>query len=659
MEKLKMHSLDFAGQNIARLAELFPSCVTESEVENGILKKVIDFDLLRQELADHVVEGARERYHVNWPGKREALLLGNAPIAKTLRPCRAESVNFSLTRNLFIEGDNLEVLKLLQETYLNKAKLIYLDPPYNTGNDQIYRDEFSASTSDYLIASQQVSEAAEKLIANPDSNGRFHSDWLSMQYPRLRLARNLLRDDGIVAISIDNHEVHNLIHLVSDVFGHSNILGVVANVNNPKGRSDDRFIATAHEYIVFVARDAQAARTFGFKPEEKITKRYRKTDESGRLYREIDLRKTGDADKRSDRPDMFYYFYYDTTSCQLRVSKTQDSVSSDEMEIIPLREDGTEGRWRWGFQTASANLRKLIARRMPNRGIWGIFEKDFLEGRPPVKPTSAWTYKDVNSERGTEDFMVHGFQKEVFPRPKPLGTMRRIIEFATLPGEESVVIDLYSGSGTLAEASFEMSNGADRIIRYVGVQLAEVLLVERKDHAAAIERCDNIGVPRTVAEITKERIRRAGKHIIKESETDTESVDVGFRVLKIDTSNMKDVYYSPDGVKQADLLDQIDNIKEDRTPEDLLFQVLLDWGVDLSLPITEEAIEGKNVFFVDENALAACFDKDINEELVKTIAARKPLRAVFRDSGYGTDSVKINVEQIFKLISPSTEVKSI
>lgn len=410
--------------------------------------------------------------------------------------------------------------------------------------------------------------------------------------------------------------------------------------------------------MLLVAKNETLARVHGFDAEDKIVKRYRKKDEQGKLYREIDLRKTGDADRREDRPDMFYRFFYSEKTEELRVTKDADKQPS-EIEIIPLREDGSEGRWRWGFETSKANISELIARYMPQRGIWGVFEKDYLDGRAPVKTTSVWTFKDVNSERGTEDFISHGFDKEVFPRPKPLGTMRRILEIGILPGEDSIVLDLFAGSCTLAEASFQLSRDSRRFVQYIGIQLDEHLSTHKKEHAAALAFCDAHGFQHTIAEIGKERIRRAGMKIKAEAGVDAEKLDFGIRVLKIDTSNMKEVYYNPDAVTQEGLFGQIDNIKEDRKDEDLLFQVLLDWGVDLTLPIQPERIAGKTVYFVDQNALAACFEAGIDGDFVKALAERKPLRAVFRDSGYGSDSTKINVEQIFKLISPTTEVKTI
>lgn len=650
MDKLKMHSPDLSQENIVKISELFPGCVTEARDEaTGAVRLAVDFDQLRQELSDQIVEGPRERYRLDWPGKREALVLAHSPIAKTLRPHTSESQDFYATRNIVIEGDNLEVSKLLQDTYLGGVKFIYMDPPYNTGSDLVYRDDFTESASSFLLKSNQIAESGERLVANTEANGRFHSDWLSMIYPRLKLARNLLHSTGIICVSIDEGEVSNLKAIMFEIFGEANFLGVIANVNNPKGRSDDKFIATSHEYIVVFARDISAARVHGFEPEEHITRRYTKKDEAGKLFRDMDLRKTGDADLRSDRPDMFYYFYYFESNGLLEVHKEKQSKPG-WIEIVPLRDDGMEGRWRWGFETAKSNLSAVYARLMPNRGIWGIFERDYLEGRPPVKSTSTWTFKDVNSERGSEDFIALGFDKEVFSRPKPVGTMLRALKFATCPDESAIVVDFFGGSGTLPQAVLELNSTGLRSLRFISVQWPEDVTNGSAASKAGYS---------TIAEVMRDRIRRAGKKILEGECHPDWNRDVGFRVLKVDTSNMKDVYYRPDELDQSSLLDMVDNVKEGRSAEDLLFQVLVDWGVDLTLPIRQEIVHGKTVFFVDDNALVACFDRGVTEELVKELAGHEPLRVVFRDNGFVSDAVKINVEQIFRQLSPTTDVKSI
>ncbi|MCB0703259.1 MAG: site-specific DNA-methyltransferase [Ignavibacteriae bacterium] len=639
-DKLDMKSVDWTHKNAAFIAEHFPNCVTETA--EGIK---IDFDLLQQELSADIIEGNKERYRLEWPGKREAIVTANLPTTKTLRPVREDSVDFDNTENLYIEGDNLEVLKLLQESYLGKIKMIYIDPPYNTGKDFVYKDNFSKDTQEELIESGQKDEYNQRLVVNPETAGRYHSDWLSMMYPRLKLARNLLTQDGAIFISIDDNEQHNLRRLCDDIFGEHNKLGVIANINNPKGRSDDKFIATAHEYIVVYGKDSAHTTVHGFEPDEKITKRYNKEDTNGNKFREIDLRKTGDADRRSDRPDMFYYFYaLEDNPDDLIVSK-EKAKYPNRIEIVPLKDDNTDGRWRWGFQTAKDNLDAVYAKFMPTRKIWGIFEKDYLEGRPPVKSTSSWTHKDVNSERGSEQMIELGFDKETFSRPKPLGTLRRVMEIGTLPKEKSIVLDFFSGSAGLCQAMFELVSSGKRDLTFVAVQLPEST---PEDSAARKEGFEKI------TEIARSRITRSSAKIKKETNAD---IDYGFRVYRLDSSNMQDVYYKPQDYDQGNLDIFADNVKPDRTADDLLAQVMLDWGLPLSLKIEQVEVSGKKVFKVAENSLYACFDSGIDEDFAKAIAKDAPLRIVFRDSGFKNDTAKTNVKQLLKQLSPETEMK--
>lgn len=648
MEKLKMHSPDITQQNIDKLLELFPNCKTEKQEDDGEMRVGVDFDLLKQELSKNIVEGPKERYQLNWPGKKEALLIANAPIAKTLRPCREESVDFDSTENLFIEGDNLDALKLLQETYLGKVKMIYIDPPYNTGKDFIYADDFAESADEYMQESGQKDERGNRLIANTDSNGRFHSDWLSMMYSRLKLARNLLKDDGVVFISIDNNEVTNIAKVCEEIFGSDNFISSIANINNPKGRSDDKYVATAHEYVLMYARNLELFNALGFEPGPEILKRYNKLDSTGDKYREIDLRKTGDTDLREDRPNLFYYFHYNEDTKEL--IPTRDEIAPSGFKSIkPLRKDGREGNWRWGLDTSSKNIHKLGAKYMPNREIWGVYEKDMLKDRGLVKATSAWTFKDVNSERGSEEFINLGFDKRLFPKPKPIGTIKRTLQVALSGGEPEIILDFFAGSSSTAHAVMKINAEDNGNRKFIMVQLPEECDKNSEAFKAGYS---------TIAEISKERIRRAGTKI-KEETTEATGLDTGFRVLKIDSSNMNEVHYMPDTVSKGDLLDQIEHIKKDRTAEDLLFQVMLDWGVDFSLPIRIETIEGKEVYFVNDDDLVACFDKGIDEVLIKALAAKQPLRVVFRDDGFVSDSLKINVKQIFKQLAPATDIKAI
>jgi adenine-specific DNA-methyltransferase len=630
MEKLKLHTPDLTAQNIDKLAQLFPNCVTETRDEQGHVTQAIDFDQLRQELSGSIVEGPRERYHLDWPGKREAILAANAPVAKTLRPCRAESVDFDTTKNLFIEGDNLDALKLLQETYLGKVKLIYIDPPYNTGNDFIYEDDFAEDSNSYLLRSNQKDEAGGRMVANTDSNGRFHSDWLSMMYPRLRLSRNLLSEDGIVMISCDDCEAVNLRKLLDEVFGEQNF---IANfIWKARQFTDARAttnVSTDHEYILVYARsDDFAMRGIG-----RDESKFANPDNDPRgpwMSRSI----LGLATKEQ-RPNLHYDFVDPQTQSAFppnpatgwRYSKERmENLIADGRILFPKSRDGRPREKKFRMD----------------------MKDDFIAFRSIIE--------DVFTADGTQEIRdILG--ADVFPYPKPSSLIEKFIEQAT--GEEDIILDFFAGSGTTAHATMQRNLIANSKRRYILVQLPEPLDSENRNQRMAADFCSNIGKPRNISSITKERIRRVGQRLRSESLLTAPNLDTGFRVLKIDTSNMRDVYYAPDAVAQGDLLAQVDNIRQDRTPEDLLFQVLVDQGVDLALPIAEETITGKKVFFVDGNALAACFDFGITDDLVKEIAKRKPLRAVFRDSSYGSDSVKINVDQIFRLLSPDTEVKSI
>lgn len=640
MDKLKMQTANKADENFKKLAEMFPNAVTEAIDENGEVVRAIDKDVLMQEISCKVVDGNEERYQFTWPDKKKSVLLANAPINKTLRPCREESVDFDNTENLYIEGDNLEVLKLLQETYLGKIKMIYIDPPYNTGNDFVYADDFAQSTDEYLENSGQFDEDGNRLVKNLDSNGRFHTDWLNMIYPRLKLAKDLLTVDGVILVSIDNNEVVNLRKMLDEVFGSDNCMGIIANTNNPKGRSDDKYIATAHEYLLVYAKDVSKVEWYGFEPTEEITKRYNKVDLDGKWYREIDLRKTGENDLREDRPNLFYFFYYSEDTGDFYPDRA-DYIKNGYIQIKPQREDGKEGNWRWGIDTAKKQITNLVPKFMPSRKVWGVMQKDYLEGRALVKPTSSWTFKDVNSERGTEEFIELGFDKRNFPKPKPLGTIKRCLKLAT--SGEGIILDFFSGSATTAHAVMQLNaeDGGNR--KFIMVQLPEETEEKSEAYKAGYKN---------ICEIGKERIRRAAKKIAEENPE--AKFDGGFRVLKCDSSNMKDVYYNPAEYEPSLFSSLEDNIKEDRTPEDLLFQVMLDLGVLLSSKIEETTIAGKKVFNVEDNYLIACFDDNVTEEVITEIAKQKPYYFVMRDSSMANDSVATNFEQIFATYSPDT-----
>lgn len=654
MNKLKMHSPDLTQVNIDKLAELFPSCVAEAADANGVVKRSIDFDQLRQELSTSIVEGPQERYQLNWPGKREALLTANAPIAKTLRPCRTrknergeavqESVDFDTTKNLFIEGDNLDALKLLQETYLNKVQMIYIDPPYNTGNDFIYEDDFAEDAEAYFVRSNQKDQVGNRLIANLESNGKFHSDWVSMMYSRLKLARNLLRDSGVIFISIGDEELHSLRKIGDEIFGEANYRGTISRATGTRMGSGNTKISSELDFVVIFAK-SEAFEFQSLPMNAADISIYDQEDERGK-YLTRSLRRTGGENRREDRPTMFY------------------PVEAPDGELIyPIAPEGWESRWVCSKEKYDEMLQDGLIewKQVKKDGAlrWQVYQKHHI-GEAQKFTSNLWNDIEGN-KKATRDLNQIFDGKKVFDHPKPLELLQKLIQISTKPKSVDVILDFFSGSGTTAHAVMNQNliDGGSR--RFISVQLPESLVEENKTQQVALRFCDTLGKPRNIAEVCKERLRRVGKKIKHENvgKVGIDMLDVGFRVLKVDTSNMKEVFYTPDAVSQDLLSDQVNNIREDRTAEDLLFQVLLDWGVDLALPIAKETIEGKTVYFVDGNALAACFDEGVSEEFVKLLAKREPLRVVFRDAGFANDSVKINVEQIFKLMSPSTEVKTI
>lgn len=639
--KLKMHSPNLTQENIARIRELFPNCVTEASGENGKVNLAVDFDLLRQELSESIVEGPQERYRLDWPGKREALLTANAPIAKTLRPCREESVDFDTTKNLYIEGDNLDALKLLQETYLGKVKMIYIDPPYNTGNDFIYEDDFAENTDEFLRRSNQKDDNGNRLVANTESNGRFHSDWLSLMYSRLKLARNLLRDDGVVFISCDDNEIENTRKICNEVFGEENFSAQIIW----KKRStppNDKVIAAQHEYIICIARNINA---------ESLNLRAR-TDAQIARYKNPDNHPKGPWAPGDLMANVKGGRYVESLYFPIINPRT-----------LQAHYPSSNGNWRFN--------RDKICHLIENKEIY-FGEND--NGRPKLKRflcdvkegiawTTLWDFVPFNTVGSLEMATIFG-NLSTFENPKPTGLILDILRAGS--NSDSLILDFFSGSATTAHAVMQLNaeDGGNR--KFIMVQLPEPCDEKSEAYKAGYK---------TIAEIGKERIRRAGAKIKAELNAQQSQnaqgclldanvqrntpLDIGFRVLKVDSSNMSDVYYTPDTLNQ-NMLDMItDNIKPGRTPEDLLFQVLLDWGVDLTLPIRKQTILGKTVFFVDENALVACFDTGLTEELIKELARAKPLRVVFRDNGFSSDAVKINTTQIFQQLSPGTEVKAI
>jgi adenine-specific DNA-methyltransferase len=635
MEKMKCHTPDITAENIQKLAAIFPNCVVEAKDVTGKLIRSVDFDQLRQELSTSVVEGPRERYHLDWPGKREALLTANAPIAKTLRPCRRESVNFDTTKNLFIEGDNLDALKLLQETYLGKVKMIYIDPPYNTGKEFIYDDVFEEDTEMYFHRSNQKDEDGNRMIENLESNGRFHSDWLTMIYARLKLARNLLMEDGVIFISIDSGESANLRIVCDELFGAANFINelVWVKATKPLNTSNSGFSRNTESILTYSKSSTLAVKPLPL------------TEKHAATYRNPDNDLRGPWTK---------------VPLFLR-------TNSNKPKALKTPWDGNQRTEKWFCSQATLdelwNTKRIIVSEKQ------VYKKIFLsesDGRRPLNILES----DLTgySRNGTEDLKDLGLAMDY---PKPVALIKFLTDRVIPPSEGPfIILDFFAGSATTAHAVMSLNNDDYGMRRYILIQIPEPC---REDSEAKQAGFENI------AEICKERLRRAGSKTLEGirvkqgaanrgagpdlftplSSKEQFSPDIGFRVLKVDTSNMTDVFYSPDSVKQTDLIALTDNFKQDRSPEDLLFQVLVDWGVDLALPITWETIAGKVVFFVDGDALAACFDAAISEELVKEVAKRKPLRAVFRDSCYGDDSVKMNAVQIFKTLSPKTEIKSL
>jgi len=687
MDKLKMHSTDNVAGNIEKLMTAFPHCAVEAFDKDGKVCRKLDWDLLRQELSEKLVEGNQERYTLSWPGKREAMLLANSPVAKTLRPCREESVDFDNTKNLYIEGDNLDVLKLLQENYLGKIKMIYIDPPYNTGNDFVYEDDFSEDSESYLKKSNQKDEQGNRLVANTESNGRFHSDWLSMMYPRLKLARSLLTDDGVIFISIDDNEVHNLRKLCDEIFGEENFISSISRMMKSGGAKGNFFTPNIDLILVYTKNIHSTLYFRASITEEQIERYYNKqetTDErKGEIYGEERLYKAS----LDPRPNQRYWIECPDGSFVIPPGVNFPKKIEHGFKIVPTSEDGV---WKWIFERYEEERKKgnIIFKQTTtsalvdsdgNKSKWNIYNKLWLKDQAEKGIVPSNFIEKFENRQSAAELKELGI---TFDFAKPMNLIKYLLQISITSGDD-IILDFFSGSATTAHAVMQLNaeDGGNR--RFIIVQLPESCDEKSEAYKAGYKN---------ICEIGKERIRRAGKKIHEEldakkqnrkakaekSRDDLFAVaenaatyspisnltlrtasDFGFRVLKLDSSNMEDVYYTPREYKQ-DHIDAFEsNIKPDRSPEDLLFQVMLDWGLDLALPVTVEKVKGKTVFFADGNALAACFDDNVTESVVKAIAGKKPLRVVFRDSSFASDSTKINVEEIFKLLSPSTEVKAI
>lgn len=622
MDKLRMQSCNGVEDNIMKIAQLFPDCVTETVDErSGQPKHLIDFEKLKQNLSDSVISERAERYQFTWPDKSKAILLANSPINATLRPCREDSVDFDNTQNLYIEGDNLDVLKCLKETYLHKVKMIYIDPPYNTGNDFVYEDDFAQSSEEYLANSGQFDEQGNRMFTNAESNGRFHTDWLNMIYPRLKVARDLLTDDGVIFISIDDNEVENLRKVCDEVFGEQNFIATLIWERAFSPKNDAKFISSSHDYIVMCAK-----RIENFK--------------IGRLER------TQEANARYSNPendprgvwtsgDMLVKTY--NKSCDYPITTPSGKI----VNPVPGR--------CWRFSEES------FLEKVKDNRIWFGPEGN---GVPRVKrflselkfegmaPTSILFHKEVgHSQEGSKEVTALFGDKGVFDGPKPVRLLQRLLTLANLD-DNSIILDFFSGSASTAHAVMKMNAEKQKHCPFIMVQLPEHVSEKKKEQGYE-----------TVCEIGKERIRRAGKKIKEESPLTIQDLDTGFRVLKLDSTNMQDIYYSPKDISQADLFSQVDNVKPDRTGEDLLFQVMLELGATLDAKIETTTVAGKTIYNVAEGYLVACFDPDVTDDVVKSIAQMLPAYAVLRDTSMKDDSTATNFEQIFKTYSPDTVTK--
>lgn len=609
MKHLNMQSMDKVAANVAKIRELFPNCVTERINAEGKLEHAIDFDMLKQELSDHVVDGLQERYQFTWPDKRKAVLAANAPINKTLRPCREESVDFDNTENLYIEGDNLEVLKLLQETYLGKVKMIYIDPPYNTGNDFVYRDEFKQNASEYKDNSGQYDDDGNQMVTNTESNGRFHTDWLNMIYPRLKLAKDLLSDDGVIFISMNDCEQKNLRNICDEIFGFENFIAQLIWQQRKGGGNDSRFIASDHEYILIYAKNVyNQIVKWRVSQSEEYQKRYNLVESDGQRY------------------------YWDTLVRNGLQNPIVLNLTTPTGESVTINS-------QWSLARVSAGLKDGTVKFTKTDNGWSLHHKVYLKGGQVLR--SLLTNVGTNKTACDEQILLFG--KLFFDYPKPHTLIRLLAELIT--NEDSFILDFFSGSATTAHAVMQLNaeDGGKR--KFIMVQLPEICAENSEAYKAGYKN---------ICEIGKERIRRAGKKIKEENPLTTQDLDIGFRVLKCDSSNMEDVYFTPKEYmdKQQSLF--VDNIKEDRGDEDLLFDAMLKLDTPLSSKIEIITIADKTVYNVAQGHLMACFDKDVTDEVITAIAKEMPSYFVMRDSSLANDSVAINFEQIFNTYSPQT-----
>lgn len=647
MDKMRMESVDLTAQNIEKIGALFPNCVTEmldeekSTPDQKVYKKAINFDMLKQMLSGDVLEGD-EAYEFTWVGKKASIVEANKPIRKTLRPCKEESVNWDTTENLYIEGDNLEVLKLLQESYLGKVKMIYIDPPYNTGNDILYKNNYSISKDEYN-EEIELDDNGNIMFINTETNGRFHSDWCSMIYERLLLSRNLLKNDGVIVIAIDHYELSQLISICDEVFSEKNRLGIVTVVHKPEGRNQEKFISTSNEFCLFYAKDKSRCEFNDVVLDTELKNTYNHKDDIGYFKIKNYVRLGGgDQNLRVNKEHFWYPIYVnrDLTKC---------SLTNEEgwYEVYPISPTGQERTWKTKKETTEIAIKNgdLIGGKDSNGNV--IVCEKYRKGQL-IK--THWIDKRYNAINGGTKVLEEIMSCKTFDFPKSIYLIEDIIKLTT--SNKDLILDYFSGSATTAHAILNVNSQDDRKRKFIMVQIPQT--INEKEDAYRYGYSN-------ICEIGKERIRRAGKKILEENKDKEgiENLDIGFRVLKLDDTNMTDVYYSPEDYSQ-DLLSMLEsNVKSDRNDLDLLFGCLLEWGLSLSLPYSSEQIDGCTVHNYNDGDLIACFDENVPDSVIKEIAQRQPLRAVFRDSSFANSPSKINVGEIFKLIAPNTKVKVI
>lgn len=639
MEHLNMHTPDITESNILKIGEIFPDCLTERIGIDGKVENAIDFDLLRQELSKEIVEGPQERYQFNWPDKRKAIRLANAPTNTTLRPCREESVDFDNTENLYIEGDNLEVLKLLRENYLGKVKMIYIDPPYNTGSDFVYEDDFAQAVSYYEDHSGQTDDVGNRLVQNMDSNGRFHTDWLNMIYPRLKVAKDLLSNDGILFVSIGNEEIDSLTKICKEIFGGDNYLTTISRLMKSGGNNGD-FFSPNIDYILVFARNRCFARQFKCDmSEELIANVYNKVEtegpKRGERYRTMGLYQASLTLERSANA-RYYIDCPDGTKCIPPEGKRWRVVEPSYKRMLYA-----------GDISFVKTQQSPLFDENGNQSVWNVYTKIWLKDRQEEGQTPTNFISKYENRHSAKE--LHSLEIP-FDFPKPVGLIKYLL-YILKQDNDITVVDFFSGSATTAHAVMQLNaeDGGKR--RFIMIQLPEATDKKSEAYKAGYKN---------ICEIGKERIRRAGKKIVEEQKTkqndlfsgDNKPLDIGFRVLKLDSSNMEDIYYRPEDSSEATLFE--DNVKPDRTSEDLLFQVMLECNLPLSAKIKTEKISGKEVFSVNDGYLIACFDEKVNEDVIKEVAKRQPYYFVMRDSSLATDNVADNFEQIWKAYSKDT-----